>query len=124
MYCPLSQPRKFPFTPAVVLAEVGAAVIPVAVPLASAMFSVPSLAADCVRVKMMSVVVPPIVKNAAMVGLAASAARTLAAHTDGKSPLVTFGVKTIGEPAIPAAVTVTDAVPSEATVPAAVAVST
>src|SRR6478672_8885134 len=93
-------------TPAVVSAEVGAAVMPV-VPAPIAIFIVASFAAMVLAVKTIEVPVPPTTKNAVTSTSAASAVRILPAQTDAVSPLVSATVTALGELVIPAAVTVT-----------------
>jgi hypothetical protein len=113
----------------VVLAEVAAAVIPVQVPFAVAMFKVASLPGNTpreltLRVKLMAVVVPPTVNNAETSASAARAVLTLPAQVAAVSVLVTATLMALGDPVIPAAVTVIVAFPLAVIVPAAVAVST
>ncbi len=79
---------------------------------------------DGLRVRMIAVVDPLTVKRPPTSVSAVNAVRTLAAHKVGVSLRATATEMALGDPVMPAEVTVTVALPAVVTVPAAVAVST
>ena len=115
-----------PAAPAMVFAEVGAAINPVEVTLSVAMFIVASFAVANLAVRMIWSVAPETVKNALTSVSAANAARIFPATTDAVSLLATATFRVLGLLVMPAAVTVTFAFPAPVgvIVPTTVAVST
>ena len=124
-------------TPVVVFALVAAGVMPVLVPLSSAMLRVESLPGRMstvvdptgmevvgLRVRMIAVEVPDTAKRAAITVFAASAVLTLPAQTAAVSDAATATFRVIGDPVMPAEVTTTLAFPAPEIVPDAVALST
>jgi hypothetical protein len=85
---------------------------------------IPSLVINVpLRVKMIEVPAPETANNADTAVSAERAILTLSAHWDAVSVFKTGTEINFGDPVIPAAVTVTDALPEVVIVPAAVAVS-
>src|SRR5581483_3105938 len=109
-----------PAAPAVVSADVGWLVKPVQVPFAVAMLRVASFAALVFAVRTMSAFEPETVKNALTSGSADSAVRILPAPADASSPATTATLSVLGLLFIPAAVTVTVALPVPGATPAVV----
>ena len=111
-------------TPAVVSAEVGAAVMPTQVPSATAIFKVASFATFVIDVRIILSVAPLIVNLAITSASSPSAVLILPAIALASSDKATATGIVLGDPVIPFAVTTTLAFPSVVIVPTTVAVST